>query len=84
MSQRAAERTERALLDFIVEELLEEPFDGGDPLATGALDSLGIEQLIGFAEDTFHIELEEEELVAENFESVPTFAALVDSKVQDT
>ncbi|MGC1852023.1 MAG: acyl carrier protein [Solirubrobacterales bacterium] len=72
--------TEGRLLAFIVEELLEEPFRGDDPLAVGAVDSLGIEQLLGYIEETFGVELDEEEIVYDNFESLAALAALVDSK----
>ena len=51
-----------------------------DALAEGLLDSLAIEQLIAFAEDTFAIEFDDEELVAENFVTVDSVAALIDAK----
>ena len=57
---------------------------GGDPLAEGLLDSLAIEQLIAFAEDTYHIEFEDEELIAENFATIDTVARLIDGKASAT
>jgi acyl carrier protein len=80
MNLQAAGETERQLREFVVAELLEEPFLGDDPLAAGAVDSLGIEQLIEYIEEAFGVELADEEVVHENFESLPTLAALVDSK----
>ena len=52
----------------------------GDPLARGALDSLALEQLFMFIEDTFHVTLEDADLVTENFESLDAVAALVKRK----
>lgn len=80
MTVQLAGDIERRLRAFIVDELLDEPFRGDDPLAAGAVDSLGIEQLIGHLEEAFGIVLDDEELVFENFESLPTLAALVESK----
>jgi acyl carrier protein len=71
---------ERRLERFIVDELLEELYDGRDPLATDAVDSLGLEQLVDYIEDEFGVRLEDREMVAENFESIPALAALVHSK----
>lgn len=69
-----------ALKRFIDEELLEAPFAGDDPLAAGEVDSLGIEQLIEYAFEVWNIELDDEDIVAENFESLGSLAALVESK----
>jgi acyl carrier protein len=71
---------ERMLRRFIVEELTDGLHDGGDPLASGAVDSLGLEQLAEYIEQEFGVELRDEEMVVENFESLPVLAALVDSK----
>lgn len=80
MAAIGRDEIERRLREFIVEELLEEPFDGEDPLAEGAVDSLGIEQLIEYVFEVWGFELDEEEIVEENFESVAALAALVASK----
>lgn len=69
-----------ALRRFIAEELLEKPSAGLDPLTAGEVDSLGIEQLIEYVFEAWQVELEDEEIVEENFESVAALAALVDSK----
>ena len=80
MTTRQAEVEER-LRRFLVDELLDEfydrPYEGEDPLADGEVDSLGAEQLIEYVEETFGVALEEEEIVKENFESVPALAALI-------
>jgi acyl carrier protein len=72
-------RTVALIERFIDDRLLEGPA-GGDPLDQGLLDSLAVEQLIAFLEDRFDIAFTDEELVPENFESVPQLAALVDRK----
>jgi acyl carrier protein len=51
-----------------------------DALAAGLLDSLAIEQLIAFLEDSFSIEFDDDELDAVNFSSIDAVAALVDRK----
>lgn len=70
----------RRLDRFIRDELLEESLDGDDPLAVGAVDSLGIEQLIEYAEGEFGVRIAEEEATRENFESVAALAGLIASK----
>ena len=51
-----------------------------DPLAGGILDSLAIEFLIGWLEEEFEISFSYRDVVAENFASIGTLSALVDSK----
>jgi acyl carrier protein len=80
VSSQSQQETERKLHRFIAEELLEERYDGRDPLATDAVDSLGVEQLVEYIEEEFDVILDDEEIVVENFESVPALAAFVDAK----
>ncbi len=80
MTDPGRQEIERVLWGFVVEELIEERYDGRDPLATGAVDSLGIEQLVEYVEEEFGVRLADEELLAENFENLSTLAALVESK----
>ncbi len=73
------------LRTFIVEELswegsasdLTEDFP---LLERGALDSLGIFQLVSFIEGEFGVEVRDEELVRENFGTLRDIARLVDDK----
>lgn len=51
-----------------------------DPLALGLIDSLAIEQLIAFLEESYDLEFEDEELVAEHFVSIDAVVALVEAK----
>jgi hypothetical protein len=71
---------EAALRRFIVDELLETPFEGEDPLAAGEVDSLGIEQLVEYVFELWEVELDDEDIVEENFESIASLTALVVSK----
>jgi len=73
-------RTARKIRRFIERELLDEPYDGSDPLADELLDSLAIEQLIAHLEETYDITFGELELVQENFATLNAIATLVDDK----
>lgn len=66
---------------FIVEELLDELHGGRDPLATGAVDSLGLEQLVAYIEEEFGVGFDDADMVEQSFASVATLAALVESKL---
>jgi acyl carrier protein len=71
--------------DLIVRELQwsGSPDDLTDdyPLLDGkVLDSLDILKLVGFLEDRFSIDVDDEELVPEHFETISDIARLVESK----
>jgi len=76
--------TELALSKFVREEILR---DGSTPeirsdlalIESGILDSLGLQQLVGFLERQFDIELDDDHLVPENFATIGAIAQLVDS-----
>jgi len=51
-------------------------------LETGLIDSTGILELIQFLEDTFEIEVEDEEMVPENLDSIQRVTKFVTSKLQ--
>ena len=73
------------LRTFIVEELswegsASELTDDFPLLERGALDSLGIFQLVSFIEGEFGVEIRDEELVRENFGTLADIARLVDDK----
>ncbi len=73
---------DQQIRQYIGNELLDGAEVSGDPLAEGMLDSLAIEQLIGYIEDEFGVLFEDEELVAENFVSVSTVVNLVEEKLK--
>jgi acyl carrier protein len=64
---------------FFVDDLgldLGTPVDRGrDLLDSGLLDSMGITQTVTFLEESFEIEVEDEDLVPENFRSIEAIAA---------
>lgn len=66
---------------FIYDELLPDQEPVPDPLAEGKLDSLALEQVIGFVEARYGVAFEDEELVAENFSSLDALTTLVDAKL---
>lgn len=49
-------------------------------LEKDVLDSMGIFQVVAFLEDEFGIEVDDAELVSENFETIGSIAELIDSK----
>lgn len=74
---------ERQLERFIVDELLEERYDGRDPLAVGAVDSLALEQLVEYVEQRFGVRIDDADMLAENFDSLGALAALVGAKQEE-
>lgn len=77
-SQR--QRIEAKLSSFIREWLVDEEPASGDPLASDAVDSLGLEQLALYIEHEFGVTIDGEEIDTENFASISTLAALIESK----
>lgn len=50
-------------------------------LDSGIIDSMGIIQLVGFLESEFNIEVDDEEILPEHFETMAGIAALVTTKL---
>ncbi|WP_051340481.1 acyl carrier protein [Azospirillum halopraeferens] len=69
---------------FIVENFLlgkDSGFDNGDSLLeTGIIDSTGIMHVVAFLEENFGIAIDDDDLVADNLDSVARIAAFVRSK----
>lgn len=80
MNDPRPDEVERELERFIADELLEEPIVG-DPLESGAVDSLGAEQIAEHVEREFGVAIPDHEMIRENFESIPALTALVASKL---
>ena len=78
-----AEKIQSYLADYLAGEL---PHHAGGALITadsrliddGLLDSRTLWQLVSFLEDSFGIEVATEDIVPENFETIPLIAALVE------
>lgn len=78
--------TEQRVRKFIVDEL---DWDGPEDTLTDdyplidrdVIDSLGIFQIISFLEDDWDIEVDDEDLVPDNFASIGAIARLVEAKI---
>jgi len=71
-----------AIQQFIFENFLvglseDELSDTDSFLEKGIIDSTGVLELVGFVEQTFGFEVEDEELVPENFDSVVKLEAYI-------
>ena len=54
--------------------------DGDSFLESGVIDSTGILELVGFVEDEFNIEVTDDELVPDNFDSIDRLVSYVGRK----
>ncbi len=50
-------------------------------LASGIIDSLGVMQLVSFLETEFSVQVQDADLVPENFDSVERVAAFIERKL---
>lgn len=72
------------LMEYIQKELLKgrtshfSPDD--DLLSSGVLDSLGILQLVAFIDEKLGVQVADEDVVIENFQSVTAIISYLDSK----
>lgn len=78
--------TERELRNFVVDNFLfgqaDELFSNTDSfLEKGLIDSMGIMTLVEFVKDKFAIDVEDEELIPENWDSVQRIASFVQNKL---
>jgi len=75
---------EGALLEFITNKLVTDGNASGlaanSPLLEGLLDSVNILRLVVFIEEHFRIQVQDEELIPENFKSVATLTTFVERK----
>ena len=75
--------TEQSVSRFIVEQILHgavsSKLTSDRPLIEdGILDSLGLQQLVNFIESEFAVEIDDDYLTPENFESIRAIARFVD------
>ena len=54
--------------------------DDASFLEEGIIDSTGVLELVLFVEDTFGIEVDDDEIVPDNFDSVVSLAAFIERK----
>lgn len=65
---------------FVARKAKTDITDDESLLDSGLVDSAGIFELVGFLEKEFGIEIDDTEIVPENFDSISTLAAYVRSK----
>lgn len=71
------------LKDYIVETTFVEPdsFDNNTPLfEAGIFDSMGLLLLIDFLQEHYHVEVTDEELTVENFETIDRIVRFVGAR----
>ncbi|HEX8805034.1 MAG TPA: acyl carrier protein [Acidimicrobiales bacterium] len=77
----------RDIRAFLVDSFLlgnDHGFDDADSLIeAGIVDSTGVMEVVTFLEESFGIEIADEELVADNLDSVERLAAFVGRKLDD-
>ena len=56
--------------------------DNGSLLGTGVIDSTGVLELIGFLEEKFQLTFDDNELVAENFDTILKITAFLQMKLE--
>ncbi|MCW2673553.1 MAG: hypothetical protein JWP14_2142 [Frankiales bacterium] len=66
---------------FIRDCLLEDDYEGVDPLAERAIDSLALEQLLDHLEERYLILFDPEEITRPNLATVSRVAELVDARI---
>lgn len=69
---------------FLQEEVLVEadappPLEDHTPLLEGLLDSMGLLRLVSYLEEEFEVEIDDTDIVADNFRTVQDVARLVTS-----
>lgn len=81
---RILEVLEKFLLSEIAVDFGRESLEPDeDLLEQGIIDSMGVMTLITFIEETFNIEIIEEDVVPENFQSLKAMVNLVEQKIQN-
>ena len=79
--------TKDIVKDFIIRELIrEEGFeleDSAQLIERGIIDSMGIISLLDFLETEFSIQIESDELVPENLDTVESISELVGRKLAE-
>ena len=86
-TQTDHQQIEQAIRDFIATNLLysSEGFTYADEaslLREGIIDSLGVAELVAFVQTQFGVQVEQQEVRPENFDSVARLAAFVRAKLR--
>ncbi len=85
----SVDATKNSIRGYVLENFLftdddEQLRDNDSFLEEGIVDSTGVLELVMFVEETFGIEVEDDEIVPENFDSVEQLAHYVQSKMGET
>jgi acyl carrier protein len=77
---------QKQIREYVVEAFLlgqdESALTNGESfLESGLIDSTGVLELIQFVEDSFEIEIEDEEMIPENLDSIDLLVRFVESKI---
>ena len=67
--------------ELVVDKQYDSLSDSDQLIESGIIDSLGIMKLIGFIEDSLSVQIDDMELIPENFSSVDAISSLVESKL---
>lgn len=75
----------RGIRSFIIDNLLlgqeDRPLDGADSLLeAGIIDSTGVLELVAFLEETYGVEVSDDEMVPENLDSIDNLVRYVAKK----
>ncbi|RMH60191.1 MAG: acyl carrier protein [Calditrichaeota bacterium] len=74
----------KEILDFLYDESMKEDFDGLDyddsMLELGLIDSLKMVELVNFIQEKYGIEIDDDELMPENFDSINAIVDFIKSK----
>lgn len=77
------ESLEQFLLTEIAADVSKRSLDADeDLLAEGIIDSMGVMKLVAFMEETFGIQVTDEDLVPENFQSLNVMAKFLEMKIK--
>ena len=80
---RILEDLERFLLTEIAVDFGKESLDPDeDLLEQGIIDSMGVMTLVTFMEETFGIEIAEEDIVPENFQNLNSMVKFIEQKMR--
>jgi acyl carrier protein len=76
---------QKTVRDFIQKNFIFDPntvlANDESLLGAGVIDSTGVLELIGFLEDKFQLQFGDDELVAENFDTIVKISAFVQNKL---
>ena len=78
--------TKESIRNYVLSELVTDKqhttlSDTDQLIESGIIDSLGIMKLIGFLEENLSVQIDDMELIPENFASIESITELVDKKL---